>query len=554
MGGLKELKNINSATFIQMVKMGANHLENNRELINTLNVFPVPDGDTGTNMNLSLTSGVKEITKNEELDLNTALTSFVRGLLMGARGNSGVILSQLFRGFAEKLTGKAELSSADIAEGLVSGVEVAYQSVTDPVEGTILTVAKDAANKAKSLDVTNLDVIDVMEEVVKEAKASLNRTPELLPVLKEVGVVDSGGKGLVVIYEGFLAALKGEELPDNDPIDMTTLVELEHERSVQSFIDKDSIEYGYCTEFFVEFDDTKMKDNPFNEDVFRSELSEYGDSLLVALAEDFVKIHIHTEYPGKVMTIGQKYGDLSKIDIENIRLQYEEIVKSEQIKKQVEKEFGIITVAMGEGLKEMFTSIGATTIIEGGQTMNPSTEDLLEAVKNTNAAYTYILPNNKNIIMAAEQVKELTDKEVIIIPSKTIPQGISALFSFDAEQSKDENTEMMLEAMEDVKTGSVTYAIRDTVINDIEIKKASYMGMNEGSIVATEKDKINTTINLLTKMMDDDDELVTIFYGEDVEKTEIETLEKFVAAEMKEIEVEFYAGNQPIYSFLIMVE
>lgn len=554
LGGLKELKNINSATFIQMVKMGANHLENNRELINTLNVFPVPDGDTGTNMNLSLSSGVQEITKKEELDLNTALTSFVRGLLMGARGNSGVILSQLFRGFAEQLKHKTELSGADLAEGLVSGVETAYQSVTEPVEGTILTVAKDAANKAKSLDTSSLDVIEVMEEVVAEAKASLNRTPDLLPVLKEVGVVDSGGKGLVVIYEGFLAALKGEALPENDNMDMTTLVDLEHERSVQSFIDKDSIEYGYCTEFFVEFDDTKMKNNPFNEAAFRSELSEYGDSLLVATDEDFVKIHIHTEYPGKVMTIGQKYGDLSKIDIENMRLQYENIVEEEQVDKQVEKEFGIVTVAMGEGLKEMFASIGATTIIEGGQTMNPSTEDLLQAVENTNATYTYIVPNNKNIVMAAEQVKSLTDKEVIIIPSRTIPQGISALFSFDGGQSKEENTESMLEAMEDVKTGSVTYAIRDTVINDIEIKKDSYMGMNDGSIVATDHEKINATINLLTKMIDEDDELVTVFYGEDVKEADIEALEEFATDKLDAVEVEFYAGNQPIYSFIIMVE
>ena len=554
LGGLKGLKNINSATFIQMVKMGANHLENNRELINKLNVFPVPDGDTGTNMNLSLSSGVQEITKNEELDLNTVLTSFVKGLLMGARGNSGVILSQLFRGFAEKLKNKTELSGADIADGLVSGVEAAYQSVTEPVEGTILTVAKDAANKAKSLDTSSIDVIEVMEEVVKEAKVSLNRTPDLLPILKEVGVVDSGGKGLVVIYEGFLAALKGEALPENEHTDMATLVDLEHKRSVQSFIDKDSIEYGYCTEFFVEFEDTKVKDNPFNEEAFRMELSEYGDSLLVATDEDFVKIHIHTEYPGKVMTIGQKYGDLSKIDIENMRLQYENIVEEEQVEKQAEKEFGIITVAMGEGLKEMFTSIGATTIIEGGQTMNPSTEDLLQAVENTNAAYTYILPNNKNIVMAAEQVKSLTNKEVIIIPSRTIPQGISALFSFDGEQSKDENTNNMLEAMEDVKTGSVTYAIRDTVINDIDIKKDSYMGMNDGSIVATDKEKINTTTNLLTDMIDEDDELVTVFYGEDVKEAEIEALEEFVTEEIDDVEVELYAGKQPIYSFIIMVE
>src|SRR5690625_1317468 len=548
------MRTINSATFIQMVQMGATNLSNNRDLINKLNVSPVPDGDTGTNMNLSLSSGVKELNQVHDQGLDSVLKSFVKGLLMGARGNSGVILSQLFRGFSESLQGKSELTSEDFAKGLASGVQVAYQSVTSPVEGTILTVAKDAANKATEIMADELDVIQMMEKVLLESKASLERTPDLLPILKEVGVVDSGGKGLVVIYEGFLAALKGNPLPEQEEVNMDTLIEIEHERSVQSFFDKDSIEYGYCTEFFVELDPDSTRDQPFNEEAFRSELSDYGDSLLVAADAALVKVHIHTEYPGKVMTIGQQYGDLAKIDIENMRKQYEAIVEEKEVIKQKAKEFGIITVTMGDGMKKMFESIGATTIIEGGQTMNPSTEDLLAAVENTNATYTYILPNNKNVIMAANQVKDLTSKEVIIIPSKSIPQGISALFSFDSEESEQSNTINMTEAIGDVKTGLLTYAIRDTVMNDIEIKEGSYMGMNDDTIIVTDADKMNATKALLSKMIDEDDELVTIFYGQDVEEAEVVHLEEYVAAHIDEAEVEFYQGNQPIYSFIIMVE
>ena len=554
LGGLLTMKTINSATFIRMVQMGATNLSNNRDLINKLNVFPVPDGDTGTNMNLSLSSGVKELNKVHEQGLDSVLTSFVKGLLMGARGNSGVILSQLFRGFSESLQGKSELTSEDFAKGLAAGVHVAYQSVTSPVEGTILTVAKDAANKATEIMADELDVIQLMEKVLLESKASLERTPDLLPILKEVGVVDSGGKGLVVIYEGFLAALKGNPLPEQEEVNMDTLIEIEHERSVQSFFDKDSIEYGYCTEFFVELDPEGTRGQPFNEEAFRSELSDYGDSLLVAADAALVKVHIHTEHPGKVMTIGQQYGDLAKIDIENMRKQYEALVEEEEVIKQKAKEFGIITVTMGDGMKKMFESIGATTIIEGGQTMNPSTEDLLAAVENTNATYTYILPNNKNVIMAANQVKDLTSKEVIIIPSKSIPQGISALFSFDSEESEQSNTINMTEAIGDVKTGLLTYAIRDTVMNDIEIKEGSYMGINDDTIIVTDADKMNATKALLSKMIDEDDELVTIFYGQDVEEAEVVHLEEYVAAHIDEADVEFYQGNQPIYSFIIMVE
>lgn len=549
------INKINSALLLNMIQMGAKNLSNHRDFVNKLNVFPVPDGDTGTNMNLSMGSGLKEMMVRQTEELPLILSAFIRGLLMGARGNSGVILSQLFRGFSESLQEETEINSSAFAAALNNGVKVAYQSVTNPVEGTILTVAKDAARRAYEVAETEDDLVKLMEEIVIEAKQSLERTPELLPILKEVGVVDSGGKGLVVIYEGFLAALKGDELgnPDSE-IDIETMVQLEHERSAQSFISADSIEYGYCTEFFVELD--QKNKTSFEETKFRNQLSEYGDSLLVASDANLVKIHIHTEYPGKVMNLAQAYGDLVNIDIENMRKQYEKIVNNEQETSSLleKKKFGIIAVASGEGLKEMFTSLGTTLIIEGGQTMNPSTEDLLVAVQKVNAEYTFILPNNKNIVLAANQVKSLSEQNIIIIPTKSIPQGIGALFAFDSEVSIEENEENMLDGMQNVKTASVTYAIRDTIINNMEIKQGSYMGLNEDTILVTNPDKIETVKDLLEKIVDEDDEIVTIFYGEDVSEEEITDLEKYVEEHLEDVEIELHEGDQPIYSFIIMVE
>src|SRR5690625_939366 len=414
-----------------MVQQGATNLSNHRELINKLNVFPVPDGDTGTNMNLSMSSGVKEINELTDEELPVMLTTFVKGLLMGARGNSGVILSQLFRGVSQLLQNETKIKSKAFAQALENGVKIAYQSVTNPVEGTMLTVAKDAAKRAIEAAEHETDICNVMEKVVLEAKQSLERTPELLPILKEVGVVDSGGKGLVVIYEGFLAALKGEELSQDtmDELDMETMVQLEHERAIQSFISEDSIEYGYCTEFFVELD--KNSATSFDETTFRSQLSEYGDSLLVAADDTFIKIHIHTEQPGNVMTFAQSYGQLINIDIENMRKQYASMIEKEAIAQaeQEEKAYGIIAVAMGKGLKEMFMSLGTSLVIEGGQTMNPSTEDLLVAIEKVNAHHLFILPNNKNIVMAAKQAQTIKTKENTINPKKTITQGISVIYS-----------------------------------------------------------------------------------------------------------------------------
>lgn len=544
---------IDSPTFKKMIQMGAANLANNKEMINKLNVFPVPDGDTGTNMNLSLSSGVAEVNNVADEHLPAIVNAFVKGLLMGARGNSGVILSQLFRGFQTVTHDQTELGVEAFALALDHGVKVAYQSVTNPVEGTILTVAKDAANKAVREAKTTSSMTALMESVVREAKQSLARTPDLLPVLKEVGVVDSGGQGLVTIYEGFLAVLNGEEIITNVTQGMEQQIEEAH--AAQSYVDPDSITFGYCTEFFVELDADKQIENPFNENDFRDALSAHGDSLLVATVDDIVKIHIHTEYPGKVMTLAQNYGQLTKIDIENMRKQYEEIVEEKVPEKETAPQpFGILAVAFGEGIKEMLTSMGASTVIEGGQTMNPSTEDILLAIEKTNADCTFILPNNKNIILAAEQASQLSDKEIIVIPTKSIPQGISALFAFEAEETKEANEENMLEAAADVKTGSLTYAIRDTILNDMEIKQGSYMGLNDDTIKVTHPDKITALKMLLIEMVNDEDELVTVFYGDDVTTSELAILEEYAEETFDEVEVEFYNGKQPIYSFILMIE
>lgn len=543
---------------IKMIRMGLINLSNNREFINKLNVFPVPDGDTGTNMNLSMTSGLKEVEKVVDQSLPIIIGAFVKGLLMGARGNSGVILSQLFRGFSTHIEEQAELTCQDLAQALENGVETAYKSVTNPVEGTILTVAKDAAHYAKEQAHAENDIALFMENIVQEAKKSLQRTPELLPILKEVGVVDSGGQGLVAIYEGFLAAIKGDELPEtNEESSVDTMVNLEHEKAVQSFIDIESIEYGYCTEFIIEFDKNKLEKNPFDESAFRNLLGEYGDSLLVASDESIVKVHIHAEQPGEVMTIAQQYGELIEIDIENMRKQYKEIVKNDP-QADIHKDatnYAIIAIAAGNGLKNMYYSIGATFIIDGGQTMNPSTEDILAAIHTTNAKNVIILPNNKNIIMAANQAATLIDdKHVTVLPTKTIPQGIGALLEFDESYNVEENEENMIDAIQDVKTGLVTFATRDTTINHLEVKKDSFIGLDDETIVTTSNNKLQVVEQLLENIVDEEDEIVTIFYGEDVSKEEVEQLEEKFTTTYDEIELEIHEGNQPIYSFIIMVE
>lgn len=539
---------LSKESFANMLMTGAYYLASEKETINKLNVFPVPDGDTGTNMNLTFSSGIKELTKVQDESLQKMISSFVNGLLMGARGNSGVILSQLFRGFST--IENDEISLLDFANALDEGVKIAYQSVTNPVEGTILTVAKDVAacalQRANSAD----NFIELFEQLVIEANESLARTPDLLPVLKEVGVVDSGGKGYAVILEGFLSALTG------DVVEVSTeQVETLHEQSVQSFINPESIIYGYCTEFFVEFTEEKLAKHPFDEKVFRNELSSYGDSLLVAPSEKMVKVHIHTERPGEVLNLSQKYGELVKIDIENMRKQHEAIVgEQDEVLNEEERDLAIIAVAQGEGLKEMFLSMGATNIIDGGQTMNPSTEDFITTINSIHAKHIFILPNNKNILLAANQAAQMTEKNVTVIPTKTIPQGLKALFELDVECDVHENEQNILSSLADVKTGLVTFATRDTKWNDLIIKQGEFIGLDDDSIKVTEKTTFEATKALLEELIDDDDEIVSIFYGDDVSEQEVNEIEAMLEEKYPDIEVECYEGNQPIYSYILMIE
>lgn len=546
--------------FAEMVIQGANHLAANAKYVDALNVFPVPDGDTGTNMNLSMTSGAKEVKNNVQEHIGKVGSALAKGLLMGARGNSGVILSQLFRGFAKAIESKPTVNSVEFAAALNAGVETAYKAVMKPVEGTILTVAKDAAKHAVAVAKNHESLIGLMEEVLKEAKASLNRTPDLLPVLKEVGVVDSGGQGLVFVYEGFLAELKGEKLPDSPSAmpNMNELVSAEHHKSVQSHMNTEDIEFGYCTEFMVRLEGKEA----FSEENFRQDLSKYGDSLLVISDDEVVKVHIHSEQPGQVLTYGQRYGNLINMKIENMRQQHTDIVgesttplrtQANEPKKE-KREYGIVAVSMGSGIAELFRSIGANAVIEGGQTMNPSTEDIITAIKEVNARKVIILPNNKNIIMAAEQAAEVAEEEVVVIPSKTVPQGMTALLSFNPSAEAVDNKEAMTEAMQHVKTGQLTYAVRDTSIDGLEISTGDFMGLADGKIILKDQDKVKAAKDLLDQMLDEDSEILTILKGEDASDEDVESIVEFVESNYGDVEVEVHNGEQPLYAFIFAIE
>ncbi|WP_423409997.1 DAK2 domain-containing protein [Heyndrickxia sp. MSNUG] len=554
------IKVLDGKRFAEMVIQGANHLAANAQYVDALNVFPVPDGDTGTNMNLSMTSGAKEVKSNVQEHIGKVGSALAKGLLMGARGNSGVILSQLFRGFAKAIEVKPTITSLEFAAALNAGVETAYKAVMKPVEGTILTVAKDAAKHAVAVAKNHEDIIGLMEEVLKEAKASLSRTPDLLPVLKEVGVVDSGGQGLVFVYEGFLAELKGEKLPDSPATmpNMNELVSAEHHKSVQSHMNTEDIEFGYCTEFMVRLEGEKT----FSEENFRQDLSKYGDSLLVISDEEVVKVHIHSEQPGEVLTYGQKYGSLINMKIENMRQQHSNIVGESttplrtegNLPKKEKQEYGVVAVSMGSGIAELFRSIGANAVIEGGQTMNPSTEDIVKAIKEVNARKVIILPNNKNIIMAAEQAAEVAEEEVVVIPSKTVPQGMTALLSFNPSADSSANKDTMTEAMQHVKTGQLTYAVRDTSIDGLEISTGDFMGISDGKIVLKDQDKVKAAKDLLSQMLDEDSEILTILKGEDASDEDVDSIVGFVESEFEDVEIEVHNGEQPLYAFIFAIE
>lgn len=554
------ITSLNGMRFAEMIIQGANHLAANAQMVDALNVFPVPDGDTGTNMNLSMTSGAKEVKNNVQEHIGKVGTSLSRGLLMGARGNSGVILSQLFRGFAKAIEHKSEINSEEFAQAFDAGVQTAYKAVMKPVEGTILTVAKDAAKQAVSSAAKHQDLIQVMEEIVTEANASLKRTPDLLPVLKEVGVVDSGGQGLVFVYEGFLAVLKGEALPvrsANGP-SMDDLVSAEHHMNVQGHMNTEDIVFGYCTEFMVRLESDKLANKSFDEEKFRNDLSEYGDSLLVISDDEVVKVHIHSEQPGNCLNYGQQYGSLIKMKIDNMREQHTAIVGetnvSLQTKPKSKEKYGVVSVAMGTGISELFKSIGAKSVIEGGQTMNPSTEDIVKAVEEAHAEHVIILPNNKNIIMAANQAADVLGDYVTVIPTKTVPQGMAALLAFNPSQDASENKKAMIEALSHVKTGQITYAVRDTNIDGLTIKTGDFMGIDEGTIKVKDKDKSQAAKELLSEMINEDSEILTILYGEDATKEEVEDLVAFCNDNFEDVEVEVHNGKQPLYSFIFSIE
>ncbi|WP_440620173.1 DAK2 domain-containing protein [Bacillus subtilis] len=551
------IRTLNGRTFAEMILAGAQNLSQNASAVDALNVFPVPDGDTGTNMNLSMTSGAREVEQMDTDDIGKVGSALSKGLLMGARGNSGVILSQLFRGFSKSIETKKEINALEFAAALQAGVDMAYKAVMKPVEGTILTVAKDAAKKAMILAEKETNITALMIAVTEEAEASLNRTPELLPVLKEVGVVDSGGKGLLCVYEGFLASLKGETVPQKAVLpSLDDMVSAEHHKSAQSMMNTEDIEFGFCTEVMVRLDQTKRE---FDEGTFRQDLSQFGDSLLVIADESLAKVHIHAEEPGNVLNYAQHYGELIKIKIENMREQHTSIISQES--KPADNEtppakqpYGIVTVAMGEGISDLFKSIGASVVIEGGQTMNPSTEDIVDAVKSVNADTVFILPNNSNIIMAANQAASVVDEQVFVIPAKTVPQGMSALLAFNPDQAAEANEANMLSAIQQVKSGQVTFSVRDTHIDGKDIKKGDFMGILNGTIIGTSENQLSAAKMLLSEMIGEDDEIVTILYGEDASQEEAEQLEAFLSEKYEEIEVEIHNGKQPLYSYIVSAE
>lgn len=544
---------INGKLFADMIIQGAQNLSNNADLVDSLNVYPVPDGDTGTNMNLTMTSGREEVENNLSKNIGELGKTFSKGLLMGARGNSGVILSQLFRGFCKNIESESEINSKLLAESFQAGVETAYKAVMKPVEGTILTVAKDAAQAAIEKANNTEDCIELMEYIIVKANESLENTPNLLAVLKEVGVVDSGGKGLLCVYEGFLKALKGEKVEAKvAKIDKDEFVHDEHD--FHGVINTEDIIYGYCTEMMVRFGKNKKA---FDEQEFRQDMSQFGDSLLVINDEEIVKVHVHTEYPGKVFNYGQQYGELIKLKVENMREQHREVIRKEQhtAKPKMETvETAIITISMGEGISEIFKSMGATHIISGGQTMNPSTEDIVKVIEQSKCKRAIILPNNKNILMASEQAASIVDAEAVVIPTKSIPQGISALFQYDVDATLDENKAQMADSVNNVKSGSLTYAVRDTKIDGVEIKKDAFMGLIEDKIVSSQSDQLTTVTELLNEMLAEDSEILTVIIGQDAEQAVTDNMINWIEEQYPDVEVEVHEGGQPIYQYFFSVE
>jgi len=533
----------------KMIISGAQSLEENKEIINALNVFPVPDGDTGTNMSLTMQSAAKEVKSTQSDLLEDIANAAANGSLMGARGNSGVILSQLFRGFAKSVKGKSQINTTDLAEALKSGSDTAYKAVMKPIEGTILTVARESAEAALLIANNEKDIVTFIEKVIKYADKSLSRTPELLKVLKDAGVVDSGGKGLVYIYLGALGAITG-----NMPVvEEAEIVDSNYVHNIEEV--NGEIEFGYCTEFIIRSSNADI-------DRLKKVIEGYGDSMLVVGNDSVVKVHIHTNHPGNVIEHALEVGSLSDIKIDNMRLQHRhEVFDETRDKEDINnksltqvKNYGFVTVTMGEGLTKIFKDFTVDYVIEGGQTMNPSTEDFVKAIDNINAETIFILPNNSNIFMAANQAKAISSKNIIVIPSKSVPQGLSALLAFDLEVTPEENKETMLEAIKIVKTGQVTYAVRDTNYNDIEIHEGDILGIADSEIKSAGQNIKEVSIELINEMITDESEMITIFYGSDVANEEAEELLELLSSKYENIDIELYYGGQPLYYYIFSIE
>lgn len=561
-----KVEKITETEFRKMILTSSDRLNKNAEFINSLNVFPVPDGDTGTNMSLSFASGSKYVSESTSANVGDLAQALAKGLLMGARGNSGVILSQVFRGFAKSVSNKKELTPQDLAQALQGGVETAYKAVMKPQEGTILTVARKSAEAAKKVAKDGGDIVAVMKDTYEAAEAALKTTPDLLPVLKEVGVVDSGGQGLTFVYQGFYDALSGnvrdDEVHKPSPVEMDEMVSAEHHKSAQGKLNTEDIKYGYCTEIMVRLGAGRLVEKKFDYDEFRGYLAEIGDSLLVIADDEVVKVHVHTEHPGMVLSYGQKFGSLIKVKVDNMRLQHETILEKDEEEEREEEiseneisgDYGIIAIASGEGVAEIFKNLGATYVLSGGQTMNPSTQDIVDAIAKTKKDKVIILPNNKNIFLAADQAAEVCDVDAVVVPSKTIAQGMAAMLGFIKDADLEENKEAMTDELDTVISGQVTIAVRDTTIEGREIKKDDYMGIVDGNIVVTNPDRKEAAIEMVRAMLDEDSEVVTIIYGEDGNKEEAEAIETAVSELDEDLEIEIHEGNQPVYPYLISVE
>ena len=546
-----EYISINGRDFYNMVVNASNRLSEESEFVNSLNVFPVPDGDTGTNMSMTFKAAVKEIENTDSKSIGEVSKILAKGALMGARGNSGVILSQILRGLSKGLEGIDEADAGQVIAAFKQGSDAAYKAVMRPTEGTILSVIRAAAEAGMQSDKT--DIVELLEEITAAAKVMLDKTPELLPALKKAKVVDSGGMGLYIILQGMTAALKEDIKAEISDVKISTGANVGAKSTAEA-----DIKFGYCTEFIILGDASKAHD-------FQNEIESLGDSMIVVGYEDVIKVHIHTNDPGLVLSKAVKIGELSKIKIDNMREEHRELLLSEEEIEESSKEteeavstesknFAFITVAMGDGITKIFKELGADYVIEGGQTMNPSTQDMLECINKVNADHIFILPNNKNIIMAANQAAEITDKDVRVIPTKSIQQGVTCLTMFNGDADVDSNEEELKEIMETVKSGSITYAVRDTEMDGLVIKEGNILGLQESKIVEVGTEKFEVTEKVLDKMIDEDSELITLFYGKDVSEEEVNDFVSKLEDKYEDLDIQCYEGNQPLYYFLMSVE